>query len=47
MADKIRVVVSSVEPEKGAIKLRISEPPPPPPGVKIKVEPKDVSLSCR
>ena len=47
MADKIRVVVSSVEPEKGAIKLRISEPPPPPPGVKIKVEPKDVSIKLQ
>jgi len=37
---EIRVVVSSLEPEKGAIKVRIAEPPPPPPpdpGIKIKV----------
>ena len=47
MADKIRVVVSSVEPEKGPIKLRISVPPPPTPGVKIKVEPKDVSIKLQ
>ena len=47
MVDKIRVVVSSVEPEKGPIKLRISEPPAPPPGVKIKVEPKDVPIKLQ
>jgi hypothetical protein len=47
MADKIRVVVSSLEAGRGAIKLRVAQPPPPEPGVKIKVEPKDVPIKLQ
>ena len=35
--EQIRIVVSSLEPEKGPIRVRIAEPPPTPPGIKLKV----------
>tara|TARA_R100000008_G_scaffold24897_2_gene13419 strand:- start:1174 stop:1818 length:645 start_codon:yes stop_codon:yes gene_type:complete len=35
--EQIRVVVSSLEPDKGPIRVKISEPPPPDPGIKLKV----------
>ena len=35
--EQIRVVVSSLEPEKGPIRIRMAEPEPPPPGIKLKV----------
>ena len=46
--EQIRVVVSSLEPEKGAIRVNIAEPPAPPPGVKLKIrEPIKVYLKIR
>ena len=47
MVNEIRVVVSSLDPGRGAIKLRVAQPPPPEPGVKIKVEPKDVPIKLQ
>lgn len=35
--EQIRIVVSSLEPEKGPIRLRVAEPPPPDPNIKLKV----------
>tara|TARA_R110000824_G_scaffold197103_3_gene380473 strand:- start:1176 stop:1838 length:663 start_codon:yes stop_codon:yes gene_type:complete len=35
--EQIRIVVSSLEPEKGPIRVRVAEPPAPDPGIKLKV----------
>ena len=35
--EQIRIVVSSLEPEKGPIRVRLAEPPPADPGIKLKV----------